>query len=124
MQGRITTLHIIDDVVFSRISAPLTEVVEEICPWIGDTSRLAAMKIQSSFSLSEILDLQYLKSKKQKKFVTDALLKNLVLHGHLRVAKMLACGVGYQKMNVAHSNVVLLAIVHVYLSKIWEIITN
>lgn len=59
-----------------------------------------------------------------KKFATAALLKNLVLHGHLRVAKMLACGVGYQKMNVAHSSVVLLVIVHVYLSKIWEIITN
>jgi len=73
----------------------------------------AVMKILNSSSQLEILDQQLLKSKKLKKFVIVASLKNHVLLGHSRADKMLECGAVFQKMSVAHLSVALHVIVHV-----------
>jgi hypothetical protein len=70
-------------------------------PWIGDMNRLAEMKIQSSFSLSEIQGPQSLRLKKQKRFVSDALLKMPAWLGQSNLAKTLEYGADFQKTNAA-----------------------
>ena len=80
--------------------------------WIGAIDRPAAMKIQSSSSLSETQVLLFLRSKRRRKYVIAASLKSHVWLGPLKAVKMLAFGAGYQRMSGAPSSAVLHVTVH------------
>jgi hypothetical protein len=89
----------------------ITKFKEEVEPWTGDINLHVVKKIQSSSSLSEILGLQSLRSKKRRKFAIAVSSKIRALHGHLNQDKTLVSGVVSLKMNAAHLSDVLHEIV-------------
>jgi hypothetical protein len=80
----------------------ITKFKEEVEPWTGDINLHVVKKIQSFSSLSEILGLPSLRSKKRRKFAIAASSKIRALHGRLNQDKTLVSGVVSLKMNAAH----------------------
>jgi hypothetical protein len=89
----------------------ITKFKEEVEPWTGDINLHVVKKIQSFSSLSEILGLQSLRSKKRRKFAIAVSSKIRALHGHLNLDKTLVSGVVSLKMNAGHLSDVLHEIV-------------
>jgi hypothetical protein len=89
----------------------ITKFEEEVEPWTGDINLHVVKKIQSSSSLSEILDLPSLRSKKRRRSAIAASLRIHALHGLLNLDKMLEYGVVSLKMSAVHLSVVLREIV-------------